>query len=68
MTKKKITCIFIDVIKHLKSKKMKPEERTLIAMRKDIHREFKIHCVQNGLVMTELTTKLIKEYLEQNSK
>jgi len=47
---------------------MKIEDRTLIAMRKDTHKKFKLYCVEHGLIMAELTTKLIEEFLEKNSK
>ena len=44
---------------------MKREDRTLIPIAKDVHKEFKLYCVQNDLVMTGLVTQLIKEYLEE---
>jgi|VirMetMinimDraft_7_1064189.scaffolds.fasta_scaffold255204_2 hypothetical protein len=42
---------------------MNIEERTLIAVKKETHKKFKLYCVENGLVMSDLTTKIIEEYL-----
>jgi metal-responsive CopG/Arc/MetJ family transcriptional regulator len=33
-----------------------------------LHQEFKLHCVQNKLDMTEVVRKLIQEYLDKGKR
>jgi len=43
----------------------KRDERQAIPLQKDLHRRFKLYCVENGLIMSKQLSFMIEKFLDE---